>query len=218
MHMPKFSGFIAIASLALVAGCSSADSSPGQAPPLDQGTIAPASAGGNGRHAQVCPGFAAPGEARCHAYVRVDADGNPAPAATPSGFGPSDLRSAYNISGSGSSSTTIAIVDAYGYSRAESDLAVYRSQFGLPPCTTANGCFRKVDQNGGTHYPRENTGWAQETALDLDMASAICPNCKLLLVEAASNSFGNLAAAVDMAVAMGATIVSNSYGGGENGS
>lgn len=92
---------------------------------------------------------------------------------------------------------------------------MYRNQFGLPPCTTANGCFRKVDQNGGTAYPRGDAGWAQEISLDLDMASAICPNCKILLVEASSNSFANLAAAVDRAALMGATVISNSYGGGE---
>ena len=81
----------------------------------------------------------------------------------------------------------IAIVDAYGYPNAESDLAVYRAQYGLPPCTTANGCFKKVNQNGVQRsYPRDDTGWAQESALDLDMASAMCPGCKLVLVEANS--------------------------------
>src|SRR5207247_5156877 len=91
----------------------------------------------------------------------------------------------------------------------------YRSQFGLPDCTTANGCFKKVDQNGGTSYPTPNSAWAQEISLDLDMASAICPNCKIVLVEADSSSFSDLAAAVDEAVAQGATQVSNSYGNGE---
>jgi subtilase family serine protease len=110
---------------------------------------------------------------------------------------------------------TIAIVDAYDDGNAESDLAVYRSQFGLPACTTANGCFRKVDQNGGTNYPRGDAGWAEEISLDLDMASAICPNCKILLVEAKTNSFANLAAAEDRAAALGANVISNSYGGSE---
>jgi subtilase family serine protease len=85
----------------------------------------------------------------------------------------------------------------------------------MPPCTTANGCFRKVDQTGGTNYPRGNTGWAEEISLDLDMASAICPNCKILLVEAKTNSFANLSASVDRAAVMGATVISNSYGGNE---
>ena len=165
-------------------------------------------------HAKVCPG-AAPGVARCHSWIRVDDAGQPVAAITPSGYGPADLQLAYNLPTLGGSGQTIAIVDAFDDPNAESDLAVYRSTFGLPPCTTANGCFRKVDQNGGTHYPRGNAGWAQEISLDLDMASAICPNCKILLVEAKTNSFANLAAAVDRAAAMGATVISNSYGGGE---
>jgi subtilase family serine protease len=153
-----------------------------------------------------------PGEASCHAWVRTDIAPN---ASTPSGYFPADLRSAYNLTSSGSSSQTIAIVDAYDDPTAEADLAVYRSQFGLTACTTANGCFRKVDQNGGTNYPRKNGGWAQEISLDLDMASAICPNCHILLVEASSNSFANLGAAENRAAAMGATVISNSWGGSD---
>jgi subtilase family serine protease len=167
-------------------------------------------------HARVCAA-PLPGEASCHARVIVDANGQRAPNATPAGLGPAQLRDAYKITGTGSSSTIIAIVDAYGYPNAESDLAQYRSTFGLPPCTSANGCFRKVDQRGGTNFPRTDIGWAQESALDLDMASAICPSCKLLLVEGDSNSFANLAAAVDEAARLGAHVISNSYGGGEGG-
>jgi subtilase family serine protease len=144
----------------------------------------------------------------------VDDVAQPLVTAGPSGFSPADLRSAYNITGQGSSATTIAIVDAYGYATAESDLAVYRAQFGLPACTTANGCFKKVNQNDvAGSYPRANVGWSQETALDLDMASAICPNCKLLLVEASSASIADLGTAVNTAVRLGAQVVSNSYGG-----
>ncbi|HYT40138.1 MAG TPA: S8 family serine peptidase, partial [Acidimicrobiia bacterium] len=89
------------------------------------------------------------------------------------------------------------------------------AQFGLPACTTDNGCFRKVDQRGGSAYPRGDVGWGQEIALDLDMVSAVCPACNILLVEADSNSFANLTAAVDRAATMGATVISNSYGGSE---
>jgi len=92
---------------------------------------------------------------------------------------------------------------------------VYRSQFGLPACTTANGCFRKINQNGGTKYPRGSIGWAEEISLDLDMVSAICPNCHILLVEANSNRFSDLATAVDQAAQQGANEISNSYGGSE---
>lgn len=179
---------------------------------------------GNTYHVAVCAHGNPNGTARCHAHVVTDARGNPMSgkptpnASTPSGFGPADLRSAYNISSNGSTAT-IAIVDAYGYTNAEADLAKYRAQYGLPACTSANGCFKKVDQNGGTNLPRMDTGWSQESALDLDMASAMCPNCKLVLVEATSASFGNLATAVRTAATLpGVTVISNSYGGGETGS
>jgi subtilase family serine protease len=162
------------------------------------------------RAARACQAGAA-GTASCHAWVRTDVT----PALTPAGYGPADLRSAYKLTASGSSSQTIAIVDAFDDPNAESDLAVYRSQFGLPACTTANGCFRKVDQNGGTHYPRRNVGWAEEISLDVDMVSAICPNCHILLVEATTNSLANLGAAVNRAAAMGANAISNSYGGSD---
>lgn len=171
---------------------------------------APSPTGAAHRAVKVC---AAPqaDTATCHSWVRVDV----APQVTPAGYGPADLRSAYNLTSSVSASQTIAIVDAFDDPTAEADLAVYRSQFGLPPCTTANGCFRKVDQNGGTHYPRKNAGWALEISLDLDMASAICPACHILLVEAKTNSFANLGAAENRAVAMGAQVVSNSWGGSD---
>ena len=178
---------------------------------------------GNTYHVAVCPRSNPVGTARCFAHVVTDARGepmngkmNPA-AATPSGYGPSDLRSAYNITSNGTT-TTVAIVDAYGYPNAESDLATYRSQFGLAPCTTANGCFKKINQTGGTSYPRASVNWEQEQALDLDMVSAMCPNCHILLVEASTSSLNNLAAAVRTAAATpGVTVISNSYGGSESG-
>jgi subtilase family serine protease len=152
--------------------------------------------------------------------LRLDpaaAPGGATPAATtPSGLFPADLQSAYKLpSATAGAGRTIAIVDAFDDPAAESDLGVYRSQFGLPACTTANGCFRKVDQNGGTRFPRKNASWAEEISLDVDMASAICPNCHILLVEATTNSFANLGTAVNRAAAMGATAISNSYGGGD---
>jgi subtilase family serine protease len=169
-------------------------------------------------HRPVCPGPASARSARCHAQVVTDVRGKPLVTAGPAGYGPSDLQSAYNLTsaaGTAGGSQTIAIVDAYDDPSAEADMGVYRSQYGLPACTTANGCFRKVNQSGGTTAPTANGGWAQEISLDLDMASAICPNCKVLLVEASSNSFANLSAAVDRAAVLGATQISNSYGGGE---
>ncbi|MER6331570.1 peptidase S8 [Streptomyces sp. NPDC001034] len=140
-------------------------------------------------------------------------------AAAPSGYGPASLQAAYNLpSATGGSGQTVAIVDAYDDPNAEADLAVYRSQYGLSACTTANGCFKKVDQNGGTSYPRGDSGWAEEISLDLDMVSAACPNCKILLVEASSASMTNLGTAVNTAVKLGAKFVSNSYGGSESSS
>jgi subtilase family serine protease len=174
-------------------------------------------------HVAVCSRLIQPKSARCHAHVVTDAAGkilfkDASVNVTPSGYGPSSLRSAYNITATGSSTTTIAIVDAYGYTNAEADLGVYRAQYGLPACTTANGCFAKYNQNGVQgSYPAQNTGWAQETALDLDMASAMCPNCKIILVEATSATDANLGTAVFTAAAKGAHVISNSYGGGESG-
>ncbi|MEO8927733.1 MAG: S53 family peptidase [Caulobacteraceae bacterium] len=179
---------------------------------------------GNVYHVAVCSRLIASGTARCYAHVVTDRVGNLVETnvignTTPRGYGPSDLRSAYKITASGSSSTIIALVDAFGYDAAEADLGVYRAQYGLPPCTTANGCFTKYNQKGRTkRYPAENVGWAQESALDLDMASAMCPNCKIILVEAKTNSFRNLGEAVNTAAAKGAHAISNSYGGGESGS
>jgi subtilase family serine protease len=138
------------------------------------------------------------------------------PAGSPSGYSPVDLRTAYSLpSSTAGSGQTVAIVDAFDDPNAESDLGVYRSQFGIAACTTANGCFRKVDQSGGSNYPRGDRGWAEEISLDLDMVSAVCPNCHILLVEATTNSFANLSAAEDEAAKLGATEISNSWGGGE---
>lgn len=138
--------------------------------------------------------------------------------ALPNGFGPADLRSAYGLTTTGSAAMTVAIVDAFDDPQAESDLATYRSTFSLPACTTANGCFRKVNQSGqASPLPRTDTGWAGEISLDLDMVSAICPDCHILLVEANNPSTTNLGTAVNTAANLGAKFVSNSYGGPENG-
>ena len=160
----------------------------------------------------------AAGAAGCDAirHDAVDRNGNVTANLTPSGYGPADIRSTYALGAASSGGRTVAIVDAYNDPNAEADLGVYRSTFGLPTCTTANGCFRKVDQSGGTSYPRSNGGWAQEISLDLDMVSAACPDCKILLVEASSASFANLGAGVNTAARLGATAISNSYGGSDS--
>ena len=142
--------------------------------------------------------------------------------AGPSGYKPADLQSAYNIKVSLGTTATIAVVDAYNYSAAESDLAKYRAQFGLPACTTANGCFKRINQNGQTSPLPGNApagdDWTVEAALDLDMASAACPSCKLILVEADDDLGDGLYFGNDAAAAAGANVVSNSWGGSEDGS
>ncbi|HEY6960154.1 MAG TPA: S53 family peptidase [Candidatus Limnocylindria bacterium] len=163
----------------------------------------------------VCPGPAAAGTARCHAQVLADGV-RPFAQSSPYGLSPAQIKSAYNFptsltAGSGS---TIAIVDAYNDPTAENDLAVFSTQYGLPACTTANGCFKKVDQNGGGRYPRTDSGWALEISLDVQWAHAIAPGANILLVEAKTNSFTNLLAAEDYAKAH-AQYVSNSWGGSE---
>ncbi|MEV0839457.1 carboxypeptidase regulatory-like domain-containing protein [Actinocatenispora sera] len=163
-----------------------------------------------------CARPSAPDRVRCLALRRTDVKrtrGVMPDATTPSGFGPADLIDAYSLpGGSAGDGATVAIVDAYDDPTAESDLAIYRQQYGLPPCTTANGCFRKVDQRGGTDYPAANGDWSGEISLDVDMVSAVCPNCHILLVEGDAPNLDSLSAAVDQAVAMGARYVSNSYG------
>jgi hypothetical protein len=167
----------------------------------------------------VCPA-ATLGTAQCLVLLRTDIAALPESAVsaltTPPGYGPADIQSAYALpSGSAGAGLTVAVVSAYDLPTAEADLGVYRSQFGQPPCTTANGCFRKVDQNGGASYPVADKNWGIETALDIDMVSAVCPNCHILLVEANDNQNPNLAAAVDTAVSLGAMAVATSYGGPE---
>ncbi|MFI8005205.1 carboxypeptidase regulatory-like domain-containing protein [Streptomyces sp. NPDC086010] len=159
-------------------------------------------------------GAAKKGEATCFALRRTDVKPSKGLRTTtaPGGFGPADLRSAYNLPDDGGAGQTIAVIDAFDDPTAEDDLAVYRKQYGLPACTTDNGCFRKVDQRGGTGYPTPDPDWAGEISLDLDMVSAVAPNAHILLVEADSPSFENLGAAVDKAVELGAGFVSNSYG------
>jgi subtilase family protein len=177
-------------------------------------------------HRAVCSHAHLPiGMMACHAHMRTDARGNimigkaasASPAYQPAGYGAFDLRSAYIVNGKGVAATKIAVVDAYGYPRAQADLAIYRAQMGLPVCTAANGCFKKVNQNGGTAYPAFDAGWAQETALDLDMVSAMCPNCHIVLVQANSAFLSDLAVAENQAVLQGAHVISNSYGGSEIG-
>jgi subtilase family serine protease len=150
-----------------------------------------------------------PGEAQCLALIRVGSqivhDGGTGPNG---GFAPVQLEAAYNLpSLTNGSGQIVAIVDAYDDPKAASDLAYYRSYFGLPASN-----FTKFNQEGQiSNYPIGNTEWGVEETLDLDMVSASCPNCAIYLVEANSASISDLQAAVAEAVALGAHIISNSY-------
>ena len=166
-----------------------------------------------------CPAPKAAGQMQCQSVVRASAvkPMGVQPAAAPDGYGPADLRSAYALpSDTAGDGQTVAIVDAYDAPNAEADLGVYRAQYGLPPCTSDNGCLTRVDQRGGTQWPAYDAGWAGEVALDLEMVSAVCPKCHLLLVEADTASDDDLYAAEDRAISMGARFVSNSWSGGES--
>ena len=156
------------------------------------------------------------GMAQCFALKRTDVTAHKGiqPNATVSGYGPADLSSAYALPANGGAGQTVAIVDAFDDPNAEADLAVYRAQFGLPPCTTANGCFRKVDQRGGTNYPPPDAGWAGEISLDVDMVSAVAPARAHPAGRGRRQQQRQPRRGVDEAVALGAKYVSNSYGTG----
>lgn len=176
-------------------------------------------AGVSAEHRAVC-GTPSPDSVRCHSQVIVGSDHvTPFASTSPSGLSPAQIKSAYGFSTSSTigAGKTIAIVDAYDDPTAEKDLGVFSSQFGLPACTTANGCFKKVNQTGGTSYPRTNSGWALEISLDIQWAHAVAPGATILLVEANSASYSDLLAAEDYASAH-ATYVSNSWGGSESSS
>lgn len=134
------------------------------------------------------------------------------------GICPADLQSAYQLpSSTAGAGQVAAVIDAFDDPHSESDLGTYRAQFGQPACTTANGCFRKVNEFGaGSPLPAAYQGWAGEISLDLDMVSSACPNCHILLVEANSTSVRDLGTGVSHAVSLGARFVSNSYGGPED--
>jgi subtilase family serine protease len=171
---------------------------------------------------ELCPATA-PGTARCNAYKHLKKDVETNATTGISGYDPVDLQSAYTLasaSASRGSGKTVAIVDAFDDPNAAADLAVYRAKFGLPPlstCPAVTGpCFKKVNQQGVEgNYPTPDAGWSGEIALDIEMVSAICPNCNILLVEATTNYFDDLAVGVDTAAALKADAISNSYGGTE---
>jgi hypothetical protein len=191
----------------------------------------PASAGTSGRLAasagvpRGCPAPAV-GQVTCAALVAPGSTavraGAVSAAALPPGYGPLSLRYAYGLEYSsltGGVGQTVAVVTAFDDATAEADMGTYRSEYGIPACTTADGCFSKVDQTGGKNYPSPGTGgWDLVTAESLDMISAVCPNCHILLVEANSTGIPDLGPAEDEAVASGAKFVANTFYGLESSS
>src|SRR5262249_44181080 len=157
----------------------------------------------------LCPPQPAP-YASCDAVVATNAAGRAritsaaavSPAATPPGYGPADLESAYNLPSGQGQNETVAVVDAPGDPNVAADLATYRSEYGLPACTTASGCLNIVGQDGSPPSANlfNNASWGVETALDLDMVSAACPACHILLVEANDASVDSLGAGVQTAI------------------
>ncbi|MGO9321319.1 MAG: IPT/TIG domain-containing protein [Solirubrobacteraceae bacterium] len=227
--------FVAVA-LAVGAGSSASAASASEQPTSEASVSAPAGAPSSYRVERLC-GVPRPGAASCAAMKLVAASLTPAElrasAATQAGeeasgarptvteespipgyLTPQDLRAAYSLPSetAASPTQTIAVIDAFDDPTAEADLGVYDEEFGLPACTTANGCFRKVDEEGkASPLPPENGEWAGEVSVDVQMAHAVCPGCHVLLVEANTEEFEDLGAAVNAAVKAGATEVSNSY-------
>jgi subtilase family serine protease len=203
-----FLGLAGLVSAALFAACAA----PAEDPPLDDDGADLAAAPDT---RSVCSG----GKARCFARITTQRSGEALRAAAPKGLGAKDLADAYKLDTSADPGATIAIVDAYGYAQAESDLKTYRTQYGLPPCTVASGCLTIVNQDGKKTplppAPPANDDWTLETALDLDMASAACPKCKLLLVQADDDQGDGLFQAQATAARLGATVISNSWGQSE---
>jgi hypothetical protein len=160
-------------------------------------------------------GTPAPGQVTCATVIPAAAVGTAARAAaataTPTGYTPSDLRSAYVATSDLGIGETIAVVTAYDDPDAESDMGTYRTQYSIAACTTANGCFKKVDQTGGTSYPGTQPYWSASSAESLDMISAICPNCHIILVEANSLSISDVGTAENEAVSLGAKFIDNDW-------
>jgi subtilase family serine protease len=169
-----------------------------------------------GLGAATAPPPAAAGVARPMIVIQPAAPGAPAVGGI-RGYAPADLRTAYGLDGTGAQGRVVAIVDAFDDPNAEADLGTYRSTFGLPPCTTANGCFRKLDARGGTRYPRADVAWSREISLDLDMLSASCPDCRIVLVEADGAGIPDLGIAENTAATLpGVVAIGNSFGVAES--
>lgn len=161
---------------------------------------------------------ALPYELAAGANPSAATDGPTATIGPAGGLTPGDLMTAYGFNSTGAG-VTVAIVDAYNDPNIEADLQVFDKQYGLAACTKANGCLSVVNQTGGSTLPaNDTTGWSGEESLDVQAMHSVCQSCKIILIEATSDSNSDLAAAVNEAVKLGAKVISNSYGGPEAGS
>jgi hypothetical protein len=134
----------------------------------------------------------------------------PAVGTTPTGYTPANLVSAYRLPSGMATGAKVAVVTAYDDPNAATDLGTYRSQYGLAACTTSV-CFDKVSQTGGTTYPKASAGWSAGAAESIDMISAICPACDIILVEASSSAITDLGTAENEAVTLGAKFIDNDW-------
>lgn len=190
---------------------------------ITAGPVSAAKAESGGRAAvvrQVCASPAGPHDMSCMSVLPAGGASTARLDVSGSGYRPADLQSAYGLTAASrhrGRGETVAIVDAYHDPTAAADLAVYRKRWGLPPC--GGGCLTVLNEHGGTGpspEPDPTGGWELEESLDLDMVSAICPNCHIVLVEADSSSIDDLGAAEDAAAASGARFISNSWGGADS--
>lgn len=207
--MKPFSPFLAAVTIFALGGCALGPPTAVVPSSHDVYALAAAQSARPGDLQPLCPSPPA-GSFRCFAWAHA-AHGAVA------GLTPHDLQSAYRLpSATRGTGQIVAIVDAYDNPRAERDLNVYRAHFHLGSCTAKNGCFEKVNEYG-VHgdFPPADRGWAGEISLDLDAVSAVCPKCKLLLVEGTTNGARDLGFAVNAAARLGASVISNSYGGYE---
>jgi subtilase family serine protease len=180
---------------------------------------------------RLCPEIGTPDRMECFASVRTDVKPTLTTANAgidvqtcpyTSGYCPVDLQNAYNLpSLTAGNGKTVAIVDAFGYKHAASDLAYFRKTMGLKACGEATKCLRIVNQQGHpSPLPKEpppSNDWRGEQSLDLDMVSGICPNCKIILVQTNNNYTSNLYAGVKTAGALGAKYIGASWGSGPEG-
>jgi len=144
--------------------------------------------------------------------------------AGPSGFSPSQIRTAYgmnqvsfgSVTGNGAGQT-IAIIDAYNDPTIQADLNAFDAAFGL-----ANTTLTVVNQGGGSTLPSVDpagpgsSDWEVEEALDVEWAHSLAPGANIVLVEANDSSPSNLFAAANFARQQtGVSVVSMSFGGNE---